>query len=128
MAELQRGTYVITRRHKFQLASTGVNADNHPVSIGQALRQEIERRGISHREAAEQIGVRQQSLSKWVTEINRPGPEHLPALARFLHQPIAEVREMRANGAPRLEDRMTAIEDELAELRKAITRLLAGQQ
>jgi transcriptional regulator with XRE-family HTH domain len=101
--------------------------DTSRMSIGQALSQEIERRGISHRSAAEIVGVTQQSFSKWVNDLNRPGPEHLASIARFLHLKVEDVRRMRANGAGNLEQRMSRIEGELAELRRAITRLLGGQ-
>lgn len=98
------------------------------MSLGQALKAETETRGISYRRAAELVGASPPTFSKWVTDEHRPGAEWHAPIAKFLHLRVEDVRKMRANGRGSLEDRMTSIEDELAELRKAITRLLAGQQ
>jgi transcriptional regulator with XRE-family HTH domain len=105
----------------------------HPrMNLGQAIAVEIERRDIYQREAAEQIGVTQQVLSRWIHGQNTPKAEHIPAIARFLGVPQAEVKRMR-EPRPRADrrtlDRLEAVEKGVDEIRQEIdrlTRLLEG--
>lgn len=88
------------------------------------LRGEVADRGISQREAAEIVGVKQQTFSRWMNGKLTPSPESIPALARFLHTTQAEVKRLRAEHARAPEDaviaRLEGIERELRSLARAI--------
>lgn len=73
--------------------------EDHAMTIGQALAVEIERRDITQAEAAAQIGVSQQVLSRWIADAYTPKANYSPALARFLRITQAEVRDLRAKSA-----------------------------
>jgi len=96
-----------------------------------ALQEAAERRDLSHRTAAEEIGVAQQTFSKWTADEFRPGPEHLPAIARFLGLSGRKTREVWEASSGKLRAsrlataRLDRIEAELEEIRKALTKLLA---
>lgn len=74
-------------------------AQDPTMTIGQAIAVEIERRGITQAEAAEQIGVSQQVLSRWIAGAYTPKPNYSPAIGRFLRITQGEVRTMRAAAA-----------------------------
>lgn len=95
------------------------------MTLGQALREEIERQGITHWQAAEIIGVSQQNLSKWVLDQYRPRPEHLPYIARFLRRPLREVRQLRANTRASTEDRLSRVERDLATVKETLAHIEA---
>lgn len=66
------------------------------MTIGQALDQAIAERDTTQAEAAAQIGVSQQVLSRWIAGAYTPKASYVPALARFLRLSQAEVRQLRA--------------------------------
>lgn len=108
----------------------GQAKDDLLVSIGQALQAAAERRDLSHRAAAEEIGVAQQTFSKWTAEEFRPGPQHLPAIARFLGLSERKTREVweasaKLGAGRRATARLDRIEAEIEDIRKALTKLLA---
>lgn len=79
---------------------SAVATDYSGMTLGQALGIEIERRDVSQREAAEQIGVTQQVLSRWISGQHQPKALYVSAIARFLRVPERQVREMRAEQRP----------------------------
>lgn len=92
------------------------------MTIAEAIRNEIDRRAISQVEAAALIGVRQQTISRWAIGELLPAPEYLPVLAKFLHVPVADVKQMRA-GARRSRDigaRLDQIENRLSRIETAL--------
>lgn len=93
-----------------------------------ALSDAVERAGISHREAAEEIGVSQQVFSRWVAGDNVPKADQIPAIARFLGMSQKSVRDLRIAARRRrngqLENELGALRREVAELRKLVTQLL----
>lgn len=101
------------------------------MTIGQALSDELDRRRLSQREAAERLDVAQQTLSKWIRGEYLPGNEHIAGLAGFLRVSEKRVRELRAASPQpersdrRVAERLGTLEGEVADLRKAITKLVA---
>lgn len=99
------------------------------MTLSQALSAEIARRGLSQKAAAEEIGVKQQALSRWLLGSARPSPQHLDQLATFLRVSKARVRELWAESTPKsaqaLTQRVAALEGEVDELRRAITTVLS---
>ena len=94
-----------------------------PMTIGQAIDQAMKQRDLSQSEAAEQIGISQQVLSRWIAGAYPPKPSYVPAIARFLRLPQSEVRVMRDAAAHKREpvdraelDRIEAKIDDLTRL------------
>lgn len=106
----------------------------HPdrMTLADALALEVERREITQTEAATQIGVAQQVLSRWISGENTPKAEYVPAIARFLHISQADVRSMRAQERkPRPGDlarRMDRIETRLGTLEGLVRTLVERQR
>ena len=94
--------------------------------LARALSEEIARRDQSQREAAEHLGVTQQTLSRWLHRLLIPAAENVPAIARYLHLPIAAVRAMRAGMRRPKMGRDDEILSRLDRLTEAITRLVAA--
>lgn len=100
------------------------------MTLAEALGAEIDRRRISHREAAEEIGVAQQSFSRWAAGEARPRPEYRQDLIRFLHVSAREYDALwEASGRPRGDRRtaarLSALESEVGELRKVLLAVAA---
>jgi transcriptional regulator with XRE-family HTH domain len=60
-------------------------------TLGEALSEEIEHRGISQGEAGDQLGVPQQTISRWIRGA-RPDPEYHGPLAEFLGWSLDEFK------------------------------------
>jgi transcriptional regulator with XRE-family HTH domain len=87
------------------------------------IRQEIAATGKTQDEIAIPLGTTQQTLSRWASGKQIPGPESLPALARFLRIPIRELKELRAEAQLAGEDDQIAQRlDGIASTLKALTR------
>ena len=56
-----------------------------PMTLGEALRAERDKRGMLQREAAAELGVSQPMFSDWEKDRNEPGGRWLPDLMKFLH-------------------------------------------
>lgn len=99
--------------------------DDATMTLGEALKAQIARRGLSHAEAGAALGVSQAAFTRWANDQSIPHREYVPALAQFLGVSQAEVRAMRARASKgsRVEERLSRIEDQLSDLRKAIRRL-----
>jgi transcriptional regulator with XRE-family HTH domain len=106
----------------------GPSREDAPMSLGQALAAEIDRRGISQRAAADLIGVRYQNLSQWIAGKYRPKSEYLAPIARFLHLPVKEVKALRAQSVVDPAKRLEAIEADLAELKDMVLDLARRRQ
>jgi transcriptional regulator with XRE-family HTH domain len=63
-------------------------------SVSELLRDEIEKRDISQREAAEAMGVTQAAVQRWVSGESLPARDNVAAVARFLKKSQAEVKAM----------------------------------
>lgn len=103
-------------------------AHDPKVGIGGMLQNEASRRGISHAEAGEIIGVSQATFSRWVSGENPPVAEHWTAIGRFLHLPKAEVGRIasaaRQGRTKRgLGDRIGAIETRLDRIERLLGEL-----
>lgn len=65
------------------------------MGLGELIAAEIERRGINQREAAQEMGVADSPLSKWLRPGSpRPSPESCAKIARFLGMTTAEVQQV----------------------------------
>lgn len=94
------------------------------MSIGSALEDEAIRRGMSHREAGEVLGVSQATFSRWVNGTDVPASNRLTGIARFLHMPKDEVTELCARERTRRGARgVRRATDELAALRKEVNQI-----
>lgn len=65
-----------------------------PQTFGKFLRRVRRAREITQADIALLVGVTQVTESRWEAEELAPAAEHHAALARFLHVPVADVREM----------------------------------
>lgn len=101
-------------------------ADHDPgMSLSEALTGEVERRGISWREAGRIIGVPYQTLSNWATGKYRPSrPEDMRAIGQFLSVPVKQVRAMRAVENHSTQARLDRLEDELKSVRTELRTIL----
>ncbi len=94
-----------------------------PVSIGTALHDEMSRRGWTQPETAEHLGVRQQTISRWLTGDNIPAAKHWQVIARFLHVPKEQVRALCTDARSRSGTRgVRRANDELEALRQEVAR------
>lgn len=89
-------------------------------SLGQALLEEVKRRGISQSEAARDLGVARQAFSDWVNGKRIPSEPHAAALARFLRIPKTRVRALMIH--PRA-DRITVLETKVAKLEASLAQV-----
>lgn len=102
------------------------------VSFDEAMRAEMARRGITQREAAEQLGVSPQDISFWVLRHRVPSKTRIPKVARWLHKPISEVQQMVDREklvnqrVDELEERMAGLEKALGELRSVVRKRARG--
>jgi hypothetical protein len=99
-------------------------------TLGSLLGDEAARRGISHTEAGAHIGVSQATFSRWVAGTSRPTARYWTAIARFLKVPRRVVVERASRAryarAPRRDDdRLAALEAEVAELKRALAEVVA---
>ena len=63
-------------------------------TLGDALRAERERRGLTQRQASEALGVSQPVFSAWENDQNEPGGVYLPAITAWLAVTEAKVGEL----------------------------------
>lgn len=102
---------------------------NAQIRLAGALRDEQDRRGWSTATAGEFFGVSQQRFSDWARGDGRPSRSLVPRIAEFLRISERRAHELwlvsGQNASGRLTSRVAALEDEVAELRGAVTRLLA---
>jgi transcriptional regulator with XRE-family HTH domain len=100
-----------------------------PMTIGQALEEVADQRELSDREAGEHIGVAQQTFTRWVNGQAIPSSEMIPAIAHFLRLSESKTRALvKASERPRADRRVASrldqIEEDVAELRRLLTKLL----
>lgn len=99
------------------------------MNIGQALRDERLRRGIGQEKAGELCGVRQQTYQRWETGKGRPGPENVIKVAKYLGLSQADTRALIGSRLRRtLDDRVNALEAEVAELKVLLLQALGRHQ
>ncbi|HYI60562.1 MAG TPA: helix-turn-helix transcriptional regulator [Acidimicrobiales bacterium] len=60
-------------------------------ALAERLRAELRASGVSQASLAEQVGVSQQTVSKWLTAETQPRPKLLGALARALGMDVNEL-------------------------------------
>lgn len=106
-----------------------MTTDPETPGLPRLIRDEIAKRGISQREAAETLGVTQQTVSRWAKGKLVPSTESIPRLARFLHLSTAELRQLRADVSPstsidRLEERMGELEQLVITLARKVDQVL----
>jgi hypothetical protein len=97
-------------------------------AIASLLGQEARRRGISHADAAGEIGVSQATFSRWVAGTTPPSARYWAAIGRFLKVSRTDVmnrvsaefddRSPRGHG-----DRIAALEVQLAALTRTVEEL-----
>lgn len=92
-------------------------------ALPRALQDTYLNRGISQREAAEQIGVTQQTFSRWRHGQLIPAPSSIPAIARFLGLPVKEVRAMHAAARREKNQQLRGIESRLENVEEFTRRL-----
>lgn len=63
-------------------------------TLGDALRAERERRKMTQRQAADDIGVSQPVFSAWENDQNEPGGVYLPQITSWLKTSEAKVGEL----------------------------------
>jgi transcriptional regulator with XRE-family HTH domain len=86
------------------------------------LLDERHRRGLSQKGAGKEMKVSQGTVSKWEKgRDDKPAPENIPAVAKFLHRTPAEVEEMLEGPGP---DRITEVGDQLHLLIDELIRLV----
>lgn len=61
----------------------------NPTSFGQVVRAERDRRHLSQKEAAEEIGVSMRTLQEWEIADAVPQPKHRRAIIAWLGQEVA---------------------------------------
>jgi len=59
-------------------------ADDANRTLGEALADEVLRRGTTRAEAARTLGTSGANVSRWISGTQIPTPQHHPALQRFL--------------------------------------------
>lgn len=82
-----------TRRrvHAWQAWNTGSVPSSPRTALAERLRAELRASGVSQASLAEQVGVSQQTVSKWLTAETQPRPKLLGALARALGMDVNEL-------------------------------------
>jgi hypothetical protein len=103
--------------------------DETALSLGMMLGREAARRGISHARAGAELGTTQATFSRWVAGSTFPTASYWPAIARFLKISRTEVTRRASNERQTRtrfahEDRLARIEDDLAELKRMMQRLI----
>jgi transcriptional regulator with XRE-family HTH domain len=93
--------------------------ESEETTMGQRIRSMLRRRGILHREAAETLGVSNQTIGNWVSDRNAPRNDQVTALARLL----SVDRSWLLSGASGLDEQ--AVLTELRELRSAQLEVLS---
>lgn len=82
-------------------------------TIAALLAAETRRRRFTQDQAAEVLGVRQQTFSRWVTGKQHPSDDHLPAVAKYLgisQRRLDEMRPAPAVTRAGLSERLDALE------------------
>lgn len=95
-------------------------------SIAALLAAETRRRRFTQDQAAQAIGVRQQTFSRWVTGKQHPSDEHLAAVAKYLgisRGRLAELRPGPQVTRADLGERITDLEDWRNDQEQRILRL-----
>lgn len=70
------------------------DAEYGPNDLRDLLADELARRAVTQREAAEALLISQQTLSRWLSGSLKPSVDALPAIARYVHKPLSEIRKM----------------------------------
>lgn len=63
-------------------------------TLGEALLAERERRKMTQRDAAQDLGISQPVFSAWENDQNEPGGVYLPQITAWLRVPEAKVGEL----------------------------------
>jgi transcriptional regulator with XRE-family HTH domain len=100
------------------------------MDIRAALAQQRRTRDISQKQAGVLCGVSQETFRRWEVGESRPKDENVPAVARFLKMPQAEVRSLigarlarRANTSERIDEltvRVDGLEEAVRDLAEAV--------
>lgn len=96
--------------------------------IGQRLADEATRRGWSHQEAGEHLGVSQATFSRWCSGDNIPAAKHWTGIGRFLKIRREEVVDLVAaeragRGTRGQAERLDELERAVADLREVMLRI-----
>lgn len=102
--------------------SEGSSVSEHDITIGELIRRRRRMLRLNQTTTAQTIGVNQSTVTKWERG-ERPRDDNLPAIARFLDLPIAEVLSV-VHGTTA--DDEAEVTSELRELRREI-KLLRGE-
>lgn len=62
-----------------------------PPTTGTLIRQHRERRELTARELARELGIAPSTLSHWETSVNEPSLQRLREIARICEVPVAEL-------------------------------------
>lgn len=92
------------------------------MTFGEVFRQELAKRGLSQYEAGEQLGIRQQEISAWVTGQRLPAARRVPKVARWLRIPASELAAL-IDGEKNLDRRVSELEAQMKGLRDDLRRL-----
>src|SRR5438552_745955 len=106
---------------------------NPRLSLAETLEAEANRRQLSGRAAAQQVGVAQQTWSRWISGDLRPAQQYRVRLIRWLHVSAAEYDAMWSAAAKPKADRSTrarldTIETRLDRLERIVSRLIDERQ
>ena len=66
--------------------------------IGEKLKEERERQGLSQKDVADSLHVARQSVSKWETDQSYPDVENLMALGQLYHVSLDELLGIEREG------------------------------
>lgn len=113
--------------------------DNDGMTLGDLIREEKKRRGISERSIGELLinsstgkPATQPVVNRWTMGQSVPSADYLPALAQFLDLPLTEVRrraadEQEARSRRSINDRLARLEADVAEIRRLIASRPPGR-
>lgn len=84
--------------------------------IGERLKEEREKQGLSQKEVADRLHIARQAVSRWETDQSYPDLENLMALRRLYHVSIDELLGMEK------EEISESVEEETVEEEKSVKR------
>lgn len=84
--------------------------------IGEKLKEEREKQGLSQKEVADRLHIARQAVSRWETDQSYPDLENLMALGRLYHVSIDELLGMEK------EEISESVEKETVEEEKSVKR------
>lgn len=109
-------------------------------TLGQQLTAQAALRGMSQREAGEELGISQATFSRWASGESVPASTHWTAIARFLKIPRNRVAEavlqmVETNSTQGQSEQIARLETQVVEMREQldyvvemVTRLAEGRR